>query len=217
MGDSPKWVKSRRRREKRKERKKERLNDGNNNGQATRGARKHAWRTQAAWAKKEEDWTMVITMASFALQTPPRVAHTKPPGSKKEERELGITMASSFWLKGHPKLHLIYLVNDILDHCIMKNAAALQVWQYPCTGRMSRWQLMMTDQVAHTLGHTLKRTSSSQTRHSMAWGVQQCHFATLGPNGTDAKGITYFVSVKLISVWPTHSYHLLVLSPYPCP
>ena len=32
----------------RKERK--RPNDGNNNGQATQGARKHAWRTQAAWA-----------------------------------------------------------------------------------------------------------------------------------------------------------------------
>ena len=34
------------------ERKKEeeRLNDGNNNGQATHGSRKHAWRTQAAWA-----------------------------------------------------------------------------------------------------------------------------------------------------------------------
>ena len=31
---------------------KERLNDGNNNGQATHGARKHAWRTQGAWAKK---------------------------------------------------------------------------------------------------------------------------------------------------------------------
>ena len=29
----------------------ERLNDGNNNGQATHGARRHAWRTQAAWAK----------------------------------------------------------------------------------------------------------------------------------------------------------------------
>ena len=36
-------------------------------------------------------------------------------------------MRCSFWLKGHQKLHLIYLVNDILDHCIMKNAAALQV------------------------------------------------------------------------------------------
>ena len=46
-GDSPKWVKSKRRRK----REKERLNDGNNNGQATHGARKHAWRTQATWAK----------------------------------------------------------------------------------------------------------------------------------------------------------------------
>ena len=34
-----------------REREKERLNDGNNNGQATHGARKPAWRTQAAWAK----------------------------------------------------------------------------------------------------------------------------------------------------------------------
>ena len=34
-----------------KERQRERLNDGDNNGQATHGARKHAWRTQAAWAK----------------------------------------------------------------------------------------------------------------------------------------------------------------------
>ena len=32
------------------EKKKERLNDDNNNGQAMHGARKHAWRTQAAWA-----------------------------------------------------------------------------------------------------------------------------------------------------------------------
>ena len=32
------------------ERERERLNDGENNGQATHGARKHAWRTQAAWA-----------------------------------------------------------------------------------------------------------------------------------------------------------------------
>ena len=35
-----------------RERKRERLNNGDNNGQATHGARKHAWRTQAAWAKK---------------------------------------------------------------------------------------------------------------------------------------------------------------------
>ena len=27
------------------------VNNGDNNGQATHGARKHAWRTQAAWAK----------------------------------------------------------------------------------------------------------------------------------------------------------------------
>ena len=34
---------------KRKKREKESLNNGDNNGQATHGARKHAWRTQAAW------------------------------------------------------------------------------------------------------------------------------------------------------------------------
>ena len=54
MGDSPKWVKSKKRRKKKKEREKERererLNNGDNNGQATHGARKHAWRMQAAWA-----------------------------------------------------------------------------------------------------------------------------------------------------------------------
>ena len=36
------------------EEKEERLNDGDNNGQATHGARKHAWRTQAAWAKIQD-------------------------------------------------------------------------------------------------------------------------------------------------------------------
>ena len=36
--------------ERKRERKRERLNDGDTNGQATHGARKHAWRTQAAWA-----------------------------------------------------------------------------------------------------------------------------------------------------------------------
>ena len=39
--------------EKKKKREKERAKVGDNNGQATHGARKHAWRTQAAWAKKE--------------------------------------------------------------------------------------------------------------------------------------------------------------------
>ena len=42
---------------KKEERKKERLNDGNNNGQATHGASKHAWRTQAAWANCYRRWT----------------------------------------------------------------------------------------------------------------------------------------------------------------
>ena len=43
--------KTEKKKERKKERERERLNDGNNNGQATHGARKHAWRTQAAWAK----------------------------------------------------------------------------------------------------------------------------------------------------------------------
>ena len=36
--------------EKKEQKKERRANDGNNNGQATHGARKNAWRTQAAWA-----------------------------------------------------------------------------------------------------------------------------------------------------------------------
>jgi len=35
---------------KKREREKERAKVGDNNGQATHGARRHAWRTQAAWA-----------------------------------------------------------------------------------------------------------------------------------------------------------------------
>ena len=38
-----------------KEREKERAKVGDNNGQAMHGARKHAWRTQAAWAKTFND------------------------------------------------------------------------------------------------------------------------------------------------------------------
>ena len=38
---------------KKKMKRRERLNDGDNNGQATHGAHKHAWRTQAAWANIE--------------------------------------------------------------------------------------------------------------------------------------------------------------------
>ena len=42
--------------EKKKKKKKERrAKDGDNNGQAMHGARKHAWRTEAAWANKTND------------------------------------------------------------------------------------------------------------------------------------------------------------------
>ena len=72
MGDSPKWVKSKKRRK--KERKRERLNDGDNNGQATHGARKHAWRTQAAWAKSQRQNNIIlnciVVQYNFALHPP---------------------------------------------------------------------------------------------------------------------------------------------------
>ena len=53
--------------EKRREREKERLNNGENNGQATHGARKHAWRTQAAWANKNiiHDRMLVVEQISL--------------------------------------------------------------------------------------------------------------------------------------------------------
>ena len=40
--------------------KKERPNDGNNNGQATHGASKHAWRTQAAWANLSDHIICIV-------------------------------------------------------------------------------------------------------------------------------------------------------------
>ena len=43
---------------KKRERERERLNNGDNNGQATHGARKHAWRTQAAWATRSP-WSII--------------------------------------------------------------------------------------------------------------------------------------------------------------
>ena len=49
-----------------KEKKERRANDGNNNGQATHGARKHAWRTQAAWAKMKTRGR--ITLDCIAVQ-----------------------------------------------------------------------------------------------------------------------------------------------------
>ena len=56
----------------------ERLNDGDNNGQAMHGARKHAWRTQAAWAKK--DRKLVITMAKLRMALASMHGARKPPG-----------------------------------------------------------------------------------------------------------------------------------------
>ena len=46
-------------RRKKKSLKNQRPNDGNNNDQATHGARKHAWRTQAVWAN------LMINLISF--------------------------------------------------------------------------------------------------------------------------------------------------------
>ena len=46
--------------EKKKEKK---LNDGNNNGQATHGARKHAWRTQAQW-RTQAAWANLLSTFS---------------------------------------------------------------------------------------------------------------------------------------------------------
>ena len=43
--------------EREKERERERAKVGENNGKATHGARKHAWRTQAAWANWKVFWT----------------------------------------------------------------------------------------------------------------------------------------------------------------
>ena len=51
------------------EREKERLNDGNNNGQAMHGARKYAWRMQAAWANKKANHCQCPIMRTFLYMT----------------------------------------------------------------------------------------------------------------------------------------------------
>ena len=57
----------------------ERLNDGDNNGQAMHGARKHAWRTQAAWANthgaRKHAWR---TQAAWAKSYKTRLPGTVP-------------------------------------------------------------------------------------------------------------------------------------------
>ena len=62
-----------------KEREKERAKVGDNNGQ-THGAGKHAWRSQAAWAKRPK---VGNNNGQLRIATPPRVAHAKPPGPNK--------------------------------------------------------------------------------------------------------------------------------------
>ena len=47
------------------EEEKKRLNDGENNGQATHGARKHAWRTQAAWANNNNNIITKLIISSI--------------------------------------------------------------------------------------------------------------------------------------------------------
>ena len=37
-------------------------------------------KTERGEKRKKEDRKLVITMVSYALQTPPQVAHAKPPG-----------------------------------------------------------------------------------------------------------------------------------------
>ena len=68
---------------KKKKRKEERLNDGNNNGQATHGARKHAWRTQAAWAKKDRRKTKKVSENNGQLCFCPQAVGTNFSGSRK--------------------------------------------------------------------------------------------------------------------------------------
>ena len=40
-------------------------------------------KTEREKERKKEDRKLVITMASYTFQTPPRVAHAKPPGPKQ--------------------------------------------------------------------------------------------------------------------------------------
>ena len=53
---------------KKRKREKERMNNGDNNGQATHGERKHAWRSQAAWANKITYLTPKINIPKIADQ-----------------------------------------------------------------------------------------------------------------------------------------------------
>ena len=63
----------------------ERLNDGENNGQATHGARKHVWRTQAVWANFAGQSVGQYSLSKFIKDFPCPRRTLEPPiswGSK---------------------------------------------------------------------------------------------------------------------------------------
>ena len=79
--------------EKKKKRKKKKTKVGDNNGQATHGARKHAWRVQAAWANVSEreelgpppgTWEVAVWYAVF--NTP--VTRVGPSGQDRKLAEI---------------------------------------------------------------------------------------------------------------------------------
>ena len=78
----------------RKKERKKRPNDGNNNGQAMHGARKLAWRTQAAWANFS---SKILDEKLFRTREIPRSGSKAEDGEKREKREkdrmMVITMA----------------------------------------------------------------------------------------------------------------------------
>ena len=47
--------------------KKQKTKVGDNNGQATHDARKHAWRTQAAWANLEKDFFLKVNIVKVLV------------------------------------------------------------------------------------------------------------------------------------------------------
>ena len=72
---------------KEREKERKRAKVGDNNGQATHGARKHAWCPQAAWAKKKKEEEKKRERAKIGnnngqlrIATPPHVAQAKPSG-----------------------------------------------------------------------------------------------------------------------------------------
>ena len=94
---------------KEKEKKKERLNNGENNGQATHGARKHAWRTQAAWANRyasrfDHQLPYQLAVSDFHYQTNNEMKHVKcladiirPPPIEKARSVLCLLLTANLY------------------------------------------------------------------------------------------------------------------------